>query len=342
MLLPPDSLTPKQGDVVGVLPPAHTSASTQADAIEIRRVFPAAIELSDMLGFMRGYFAMGGAACGLLLANALWFMTDLYFQSASGSIVYLVIVWVLVPLPLLACYYMYRADTTGFRYEPVLFCRGGIQPTVHHFAAAGVSLIPFKAVKADIRSYPWSCVRAEISTFVVGAPPFAGRQNMLRLCITDAPGSNRVVERFNIGLVDLGDGTQLIALWEHLRRYMQEGGPPLTGEGTEKLVPAEYMPLWWALLSFMPVGPDADMWGKLAWWKFLLTPLVLLALPLCMFFGMFRWLSLALKKTPQWPAEILNAAGGASLSKQQVAQMLQPNVKRRPVVRVNGQLIEPK
>jgi hypothetical protein len=341
MLLPPESLTPTQRDVVGVLPPHNISAGTQTEAIEVRRVFPAAIELSDMLSFIRGYLAMGGATIFVGLMFGLWIMTKGMLGGVAGSALLLTAFWIFVIPMLLGSYYLYRADTTGFRYEPVLFCRGGIQPTVHHFAAAGVSLIPFKAVKANIRSYPWSCIRAEISTFVVGAPPFAGRQNMLRLCITDAPGSNRVIERFNVGLVDLGDGTQLIALWEHLRRYMQEGGPPLTGEGTEKLVPAEYMPLWWALLSFMPVGPDADMWGKMAWRKFLMTPLVLLALPLCMFFGFFRWLSLALKKTPLWPSEILNAAGGASLSKEQVAQMLRATAKRRPVVRVNGQLIEP-
>jgi hypothetical protein len=322
MLLPPDALTPPQRDVLGVLPPPHIRAGDAADAVEVRRVFPAAIELSDMLSFMRGYFAMMGAVCAIGLCFVVWGASYIYLDSGRVSVLVPVLAWVVLTPVILVMYYLFRADTTGFRYEPVMFCRGGAQPTVHHFAAAGVSLVPFKAVKAEIRSYPWSCVRAEISTFVVGAAPFAGRQHMLRLCITEAPGSNRVVERFNVGLVDVGDGSQLVALWEHIRRYMQENGPALTGQGTEKLVPAEHMPLWWALLSFMPVGPDAVMWGKRAWWKFLFAPLVLIALPLCLFFGLFRWLSLALKKTPQWPAEILNAAGGGALSKAQVLQTL--------------------
>jgi hypothetical protein len=42
---------------------------------------------------------------------------------------------------------------------------------------------------------------------------------------------------------------------------------------------------------------------------------VLLVLRLLPF---FRWLSLALKKTPKWPAEVLNAAGGAAWSKNEV------------------------
>ena len=322
MLLPRETLTPVNIAAVGVLPPSNIKASDQPAQLEVRRVFPNAVEISDQLSFMRGYFALFGATGTIGLGYGLTTLPSIIARADSLPI-FSIAVELLVGLPcFLLSYFLFRADTTGLRYEPVLFNRGSPGGgTVHQLAAASVSLIPFKPVKTVIHDYAWNCVRAEVTSQIVGAAPFTGRQYFLTLAIVDSPGSNRVVDRFNVGLMDTGDGSRAIALWEHLRRYMQEGGPALGANGIEGVIPAEPLALWWCLLSFMPFGPDSSMYGGMAWWaKILATAVMVIVLPFTMTFGFFRWLSLLLKKTPKWPAEILASAGGAALSRNELAR----------------------
>ena len=297
-------------------------ASDQPAQLEVRRVFPNAVEISDQLSFMRGYFSTIGAA--LFSVGVAGGLTTARFayRTADGYVWFHLAVALIASCGAFVGYFLYRADTTGLRYEPVMFNRGSPGGgTVHQLTAASVSLIPFKPVKTVLHSYPWNCVRAEITSQIVGAAPFTGRQYFLTLAIVDTPGSNRVIDRFNVGLMDTGDGSRAIALWEHLRRYMQEGGPALGANGVEGVVPAEPLALWWCLLSFMPFGPDSSMYGGMAWWaKILATAVMVIVLPFTMLFGFFRWLSLRLKKTPQWPAEILASAGGAALGRDELVR----------------------
>ena len=305
-----------------MLPPSNVKASDEHAQLEVRRVFPNAIEISDQLSFMRGYFALVGTA---LLAVGVGIGVSAVrstFQASDGPSWFLLGGSLVFFCGAFVGYFLFRADTTGLRYEPVLFNRGSPGGgTVHQLAAASVSLIPFKPVKTVIHDYAWNCVRAEVTSQIVGAAPFTGRQYFLTLAIVDSPGSNRVVDRFNVGLMDTGDGSRVIALWEHLRRYMQEGGPALGANGIEGVIPAEPLALWWCLLSFMPFGPDSSMYGGMAWWaKIAATAVMVIVLPFTMTFGFFRWLSLRLKKTPKWPAEILASAGGAALTRNELAR----------------------
>lgn len=226
-----------------------------------------------------------------------------------------------LPFGALLCLVLGRADSIGWRYQPVLFDKAAQK--VHVFTDLGSPWWEIWRLLGGTRhridSFDWACARGEVAEVVVmGGANLPRKEYALTLAITETPGSARVVARFGVGFTTGYDGGQTqVARWEHIRRYMRGEGPALTA-GDELYLDDSQEHWTGAFTSGQPLlGPGSKMWwtgeGLHGAW-FLTVPVglaFLCILPLTLPYSLIRWLVRRFKGVPQWPADILASVGDA-------------------------------
>lgn len=296
------------------LPGQDASAGLVATAAgSIRAVYAHGIEFIDQMSTIGGMFA--GFVWTFALA-LLW----LFFWSLT----YLSSFHFMLVMPLLMailCLGLGRADSVGYRYEPVLFNKA--LQKIHVFTDMGANWWefwkPFGGTSFRIDTFDWACARGEVAeVLVMGGVGVPRKEYALTMAITDTPGSNTVVARFGVGFtMGYDGGATQIARWEHIRRYMRNEGPAL-GPGDSLYVDPS-REHWVGAFTFgQPLlGPGSKIWWTGEGWHgawFITIPVglaFLFLLPLTMPFSLIRWMVQKLKPVPRWPAEILASVGGA-------------------------------
>jgi hypothetical protein len=319
--MPPDTLSasadyliPPNERPAALLPPLDRAASDAPNSGgSVRAVYASGIEFIDQMATIGGMFAgaMWGMGGGLALF-IVWAATE--FSGSWAWIGHLIgLFWVLVFLAL------GRADSVGWRYQPVLFDKAAQK--VHVFTDLGS---PWWEVwrlvggtRYRIDSFDWDCARGEVAEVVVmGGANLPRKEYALTLAVTDAPGSRDVVARFGVGFTaGYDDGQTQVGRWEHIRRYMRGEGPALTPG--DALYPDDSKEHWiGAFTSGQPLlGPGSKVWwtgeGLHGAW-FLTIPFglaFLVILPLTLPYSLIRWTVRRFKGTPRWPADILASVG---------------------------------
>jgi hypothetical protein len=255
---------------------------------------------------MAGFLAIIGSGGLALSLGILWMWT----QSMGWSWLYLP----LASLVLVACF-MLRADMIGHRHSPVLFDRAARK--VHLFVSQPPrwwQLWRWTPTQR-IESFDWSCIRAEVVEIVqAGGAGVPRKDYALTLAVVQEPGSTQVRARFGVGLGYPWSPEPILSLWEHLRLFMTAKGPHLAPGDTVFVDQTEG---FWRSLGFLQplLSPGAKGWltGSTfsgAWWFSLpFSVFALVMLPLSAACGLIRWITLQLRREPQWPDEILNSVG---------------------------------
>jgi hypothetical protein len=309
---PPDYLAPPNERPAALLPPLDRSASdTPNSGGSIRAVYANGIELIDQLATIDGMFA------GAMWTGSFGFIAILVYlaHDTPGA-------WFFFsPLVLLALFgvFLGRADSVGWRYQPVLFDKDAQK--VHVFTDLGS---PWWEVwrlvggtRCRVDSFDWACARGEVAEVVVmGGANLPRKEYALTLAITDAPGSRDVIARFGVGFTaGYDDGQTQVARWEHIRRYMRGEGPALT-PGDALYIDDSKEHWIGAFTSGQPLlGPGSKIWwtgeGLHGAW-FLTIPFglaFLVILPLTLPYSLIRWTVRRFKGTPRWPTDILASVG---------------------------------
>ena len=286
--------------------------------MELRRVFPKAIEIVDQLSSMGGWFC----GFGVLVLVGTCFITWLFWFGglAIGSGADIAITGAIVNLlGFLTAYFFIRVDGTGYDVAPVLFNRGKL--TVSEFLPK-VSLFSFQRSTFTVATHDWACVRGEIMKTLVGGASNAHHEYALMISVTDRPGATRVVRRFRVGMSYLTpDGPA--SLWEYLRRYMQYEGPPLTEKGMLRGYEERKLPLWRMWFRLQPfLGPDVSWYdfkgdGFMKVFSLVFALLMPFVFPITALFGFGGWLANQLKTPMEWPQQIIVDAGGPALTEEQ-------------------------
>ncbi len=169
-------------------------------------------------------------------------------------------------------------------------------------------------IPVSVQVFEWSRIRAMIVPFKTVGGGGAMRTNYgLRLVQTDIPNGTQIVASFGVGVPSAYDGgSEPAALWEHLRRFMQEGGPHLGAHDALYVDDSSPSRLWNALWWWQPLlGPGSKQFWIGPYW-FLTIPFGLFTLPclpLTMAGGFIRWLSYCCKRPAPWPPEVLASIG---------------------------------
>lgn len=309
-----EHLEPANERPATLLPPLHvTAGSTTSAGGAIRAVYAHGIEFIDQMG------TIGGMLAGFMWSGALLWAGMLVWTIREVPDFYLL--HSVLGLAFVLCLGLGRADSVGFRYEPVLFNKA--LQKVHVFSDLGGRWWeiwkPFGGTSFRIDTYDWACARGEVAeVLVMGGASMPRKEYVLTLAITDRPGSDKVVARFGVGPTTGYDrGAAQVARWEHIRRYMKNEGPAVT-PGDTLFVDAS-RDHWISALTFgQPLlGPGSKVWWTGEGWHgawFVTIPFgvaFLFLLPLTVPFSLIRWAVQRFKSEPRWPAEILSSVGGA-------------------------------
>ena len=332
---PADYLMPPNERPATLLPSLEQAANdTPNSGGSVRAVYANGIEFIDQMATIDGIFA------GAMWTAAIGFgWTFLWMIDGRPGII-------LFALPMLIGALLFvalgRADSIGWRYQPVLFDKAAQK--VHVFTDMGS---PWWEVwrlvggtRCRIDSFDWACARGEIAEIVVmGGANLPRKEYALTLAITDAPGSRDVIARFGVGFTAGYDAGQTqVARWEHIRRYMSGEGPALTLG--DELYPDDSKEHWiGTFTSGQPLlGPGSKVWwtgeGLHGAW-FLTIPFglaFLLILPLTLPYSLIRWTVRRFKGTPRWPEHILASVG----------ELVDPqSLKPKPGARYTGDYSHP-
>jgi len=299
------------GETGVVLPPNSLSVSRrQTVGNSVIGAYASGLEYAEQVFSSGGFMLFGFVVIGYLTALLFTVLTDV------GGVLFPS----LLALCVAALWFMFRFDTVGYRYTPVLFNRALGKVHVFRDQTKFWSLWPLWGGGAHrVDTYDWSCVRAQISRVRVFTGNIAQDNAQLGCIVLKAPDRAELVAEFPLGITTSALAVQnLLDHWEHIRRYMEYEGPMFPeGEGPYREVTTQT--LLGAVFFGQPfIGPGAkeafevtDMvlsfalvvWQLLAFFLF----------PITLTIGLLRWASSRVRSKPKWPAEILASVGGKVL-----------------------------
>lgn len=300
---------------INLPPPQRSAASTPLLNGEISTVYPDAIELGSNRSTFRGVSIIGIIIELLLVALGAWATfsskstEDLYFYGGLTLAT-------LIPL-----FIGIRLENFTYYDQPTLFNRK--TKKVHFFRVKKLWYKPFSHWPASITSYDWTCVRARVLTAAGGSVNVPALNTYLWLDILEKPDSSKVIDSYSVGTGQTASVSDRRAAWEHIRRYMQGSGVALDPE-FHLLSEDMSNPGRAFLSSFTPENDDAATTAHVMLFPVFLPMAVGAAL-----------ISITGFK-PEWPTEILEAAGGAPLTLEEIRAQAEHELRN-----LKEELVEP-
>jgi hypothetical protein len=159
--------------------------------------------------------------------------------------------------------------------------------------------------KAILTAYDWSLVDAEHHVSVQASTATAQRNHHLIFLVRKSSGDPTIIDRFEFTNVEI-----VSALWEYIRRYMEEAAPPLTpGEFPPQSTMGVYKP-WSDLGGVVPfLDQPARRWRERPWKTFFQCLAIPLAVPLYVLWLFFNRLTVWTAQKVEWPEQIVDAIG---------------------------------
>ena len=288
----------------------------------VNAVYPDAIEIAGLLssagvrgtGIFMALFALG-------TTGFLWFMTSLTFVDSKGDEWFGVVIFLVGLIFLNVAISFFRIDLFSYRDEPILFNRKTRK--VYAFRRRRQMKRPWARWPLVIDVYDWEQITGEIhGGFQLVGGSLPSTRFRLVAAVSDQPATRgrktKIIDEIILGM-DETYQDDCVARWEHIRRYMEEDGPPLpAGErlaltrGFSHRLAFARGGLWVLIPGFYDdfrQAPIGIILGTLA---------QLITLPAMLMFAFFRWLAEVTSKAPWWPEAVLRDAGGAPLPEDQV------------------------
>ena len=198
--------------------------------------------------------------------------------------------------------------------DSVIFDRGNRKVHWVSMQLAGTSRrAALKRPVIQVRSADWNLIDAEHRAIVKVNTASASRDHDLAFVVRKSATDSTIVDEFGIApSMLLGEAT-VPALWEHIRRYMEEDGPPLP-PGVMEPSPMSPKPRnWWQSMGLVgPFGPNyVQWWNKQSGLTLTAHMLLPLSLPVYLAWGTLNWLTYATEQKVHWPQDVLDALGSA-------------------------------
>lgn len=166
-----------------------------------------------------------------------------------------------------------------------------------------------------VLEHDWDDIVAEHHVVTLATGSSAQRHHSLVLMVRGEgvlkePGGNVedsiiYVDGFGLGDAKVLSEFSVPRVWEHVRRYMNEGGPALpSGEAiADSMLPNS----WWDSLGAVSVFGSGYLirWSQQPFMMLLIHALLPLFLPLAILMASANWLSYKTSYSVQWPQDIL-------------------------------------
>jgi hypothetical protein len=149
--------------------------------------------------------------------------------------------------------------------------------------------------------YEWELTDAEHNTNLVATGSTIMTYHTLIFIIRKSATDPTIIDSFNVGTTVQMGAQSVPAVWEHIRRFMEEDGPPLPGG--ETISPSDIpRTLWQSLCDIGPFGNSYRLW-----WRENTGFMVLIHVCLPVFAPFFvcwaicSWLSYRTATSVRWP-----------------------------------------
>lgn len=312
--------------------PKRTFSRTQAACENphanglINAVYLNAIEICGNLGSVKGLGVLFGsmalaAVVAMVIAMKMVLTPDMTHPNPNMHVIQVedaIFAFFILLVALLAAVgaaIFLRRDIFTYRDEPILFNRRTRK--VHFFRRRINMMRPFSPWPVVVDTYDWECMRGEIN----GGGVLIGSVPMLRywlyLAVNDKPDSKRVIDRFVVGIA-FREQYLLAALWEHIRRYMEEDGAPLQhGDSLNLSQNFSHREAWAVAFPFLSKNETLRK-------SITMNVLMFIGLPFSIVLGLCTWIAEVTCRDPQWPQDVIDQTGGAALSDEAVRALISP------------------
>lgn len=301
------------GNVSGIVKryrKGESAAPKPISLLLIKRTFAQSIEYSGIPARLRGlmiFFGLlalavsgGGGYMILMVAIKGGFARSIHFLDLVMGTFFIAV----------GCYMLIKsARLELFRPEdePIIFDRKN-RKIYRLFRETHPGIIgTFRHWPMRAAEYEWDLVDVEHNAEVFTTGSTVDRRHALLFLVRRSATDPTIIDSFNVGSsFELSEPT-LPAVWEHIRRFMEEGGPHLP-QGEELADEAPPETLWASMGVVGPFGPK-----YMIWWREHPVSMVLFHLlapvtvPMFVFWGFLNWLSYCTAIKVQWPPEVLTA-----------------------------------
>ncbi|WP_159691074.1 DUF6708 domain-containing protein [Cognatazoarcus halotolerans] len=278
----------------------------------VKRKFPNAIEYTRMGDGVRGlgFFIscasvlMMGAFCVYGIVTLSEF--DIWFGYAGIVMLLGMMVFSVVFIPL----FLTRAELFAPEDLPVIFDRKHRRVyQITRYSEPGLKGLfqPWPTVALE---YDWDLVDAQVNVQTAVGPNMAKRQHSLWFIVRRSAEDDTPIDAFTLGNPFVLNEGLASAFWEHIRRFMEEGGPHVVrGERLVELGRPETM--WEGIKQAAHYkGGGLRQWFRdgslIPWMVILLFPVFG---PMIFLSGIGNYLAYKTSKPVQWPQEVLDAVG---------------------------------
>ena len=301
------------GEVSGVVKRYRKEEAASATVTSIGLIkgkYPDAIEYTGIAAYVRGlviFFGVFGACIFVGLGSL--FLLDL-IEEGLESIFDKVLAFFACMFILGGIYFLLfaiRFELFRPEDEPIIFDRKH-RKVYRIFREVHPGLIGlFKRWPLRAAEYMWDLIDAEHNAVLTNTGSSIMRYHSLVFLVRKSATDPTIIDSFPVGhTVQLGE-LSVSPVWEHIRRFMEQGGPHLPlGE----LLNVDKRPhtLWESWVEVAPVGPAyARNWKNLPLIMLVYHLLFPLVVPVFFCWGVFNWLSYKTATPIGWPKEVRDA-----------------------------------
>ena len=275
---------------------------TYADAIECTRAGDGARGLAF---FWVCVFVFGFGGVGSWMLYTVWQNADLVEYLMSLFLVAMVVAAVTV-IPLWGI----RAELFAPEDLPIIFDRKHRKVyQITRYTQPGLKGL-FKPWPTVALEYDWDLVDAQLNVQTAVGPGIGKRQHSLWFIVRRSADDDTPIDAFTLGNPFVLNEGLASAFYEHIRRFMEEGGRHVVrGEPLAKVLRPQTIREGIAQVSPLR-GRSFFRWvGEEPYYAFVLavaSPAYLIMLPL---WGIGNYLAYKTSMPVQWPQEVLDAVG---------------------------------
>ncbi|USX23985.1 hypothetical protein NHH73_15250 [Oxalobacteraceae bacterium OTU3CINTB1] len=278
----------------------------------IKNIYKDAIEYKGITDGSRGVLTLIGLTCLSFMAFITFDLLPVIAEGMKEPLIFISSLIFIFSFGTFSIYFFLRCIRMElFRPydEPIIFDRKNRRVyRIYRVVEPGWNGL-LKSWPLASASYDWDRIEAEHHAVVTANTSTISRVHALVFNARKSRTDPAVVESFTIGnSMELGEVT-VPAMYEHIRRFMEDGGPYLPpGESVSvSQKPATF------LECMVRTGPYGDNLKK--WWKnarfvtilgFLIFPV---SFPIVTLLGIFSWLSYITSSPISWSSEVHAAVG---------------------------------
>jgi hypothetical protein len=155
--------------------------------------------------------------------------------------------------------------------------------------------------------YDWDLVDAEHQAAVSAVGSTITRNHALIFLVRKSSVDPTIVDSFTVGNGMLMGAATVPAVWEHIRRFMEEDGPHLNpGEIVQSSIPSDSF--WKCMAATGPYGANFKIWWR-KYTALMILGLILLPIvwPIITILGIFTWLGEKTATPIKWSPAVMGA-----------------------------------